>query len=236
MKLKRIIKGIFFPARCETCGRILPFMKSECDNCGIDVSPLSTSACQCCGHEKCICEDIDGISLEHFTAVYYYQGTLKESILRYKFHSESYLSHTFGKAMAERILEIYSYIQFDGICYVPMTQESERIRSYNQSELMAKEMAKSLSLPLVKCLEKVRDTSEQKELNATERAQNIQNCFAAKNLSNIKGKTLILCDDIKTTGSTLRECTDTLMKAGAKDVYCICLALTPYLNLKDLFG
>ena len=69
----------------------------------------------------------------------------------------------------------------------------------------------------------------------TERYENIKDSFALNENCNIEGKTLLLCDDIKTTGSTLRECCDTLLKGGAKDVYCVCLALTPYLKYTDLF-
>ncbi len=235
MKLKRIIRRVFFPDYCKICGRIIPFAKSQCEVCGIDTKPISKNACPDCGHEKCMCKDGANVYLPHFSAVYYYQGQLKKSLLNYKFNGESYLSYTFGKAMAERIKELYSDTEFDGVCYVPMTGKAERIRGYNQSELLARQIAKELGFSLVSCLEKTKDTYAQKDLSAEERQQNIKNSFKIKKNFDVRGKTFILCDDIKTTGSTLRECTDTLKKAGAKDIYCICLALTPYLNYSDLF-
>lgn len=235
MKIKNIIKGIFFLERCKICGRIKPYLKSYCPICGIDTKPISASACPDCGHEKCICKEGGNVNLSHFTAVYYYDGQLKKSLLRYKFQSERSYSRIFGKAMADRIIELYSDVHFDGICYVPMTEKSERIRGYNQSELLAKEISKELGFPIVHCLEKTKDTYAQKDLSADERKLNIKNCFSIKDNCNIEGYTLLLCDDIKTTGATLRECTDNLINAGAKDVYCLCLALTPYLNYTDLF-
>ncbi len=235
MKLKRLVKNIFFPERCPICGRIKPFMKYDCESCGIDTKPISASACPDCGHEKCMCSDGANINLPHFTAVYYYQGQLKKSLLRYKFMSESTLCHTYSEAMAKRLKELYPNVGFDGICYVPMTKNDERIRGYNQSELLAKGIAKRLDISLVPCLKKTRVTNAQKNLTAEERQHNVKDCFRVKEEYSISGKKLILCDDIKTTGATLRECSNALIKAGAEDVYCICLAITPYLNYTDPF-
>ncbi len=235
MKLKRLIKWIFLPERCPICGRIKPFMKYECESCGVDTKAISASACPDCGHDKCMCQDGANVNLPHFTAVYYYQGQLKKSLLRYKFMNESTLCHAYSEAMAKRISGIYSDISFDGICYVPMTKHDERIRGYNQSELLAKGIAGRLNIPLIHCLEKTKETEAQKDLTAEERQLNVKDCFRVREECSLSGKTLILCDDIKTTGATLRECSDALMKAGAKDVYSICLAITPYLNYTDPF-
>lgn len=235
MKFKNIIKGIFFPQRCEICGKLRPLNMPYCESCGIDSNTISTSACPDCGHEKCMCRSGANVHLPHFTAVYYYQGQIKSSLLSFKFSGDSVYGEIFGKAMANRITELYDSIEFDGICFVPMTDKAERIRGYNQSELLASKISSELNIPLLPCLRKTRDSQAQKSLNSAERYKNIKDSFVAKTDYQIKGKTLILCDDIKTTGSTLRECCDILMKAGAKDVYCVCLALTPYLKYTDLF-
>ena len=235
MKLKRIISWIFFPERCSICGEIKPFLKSYCPKCGIDTKVISSEACEKCGHEKCMCKDKTFIDLPHFSAVYYYEGQVKRSLHKFKFYSESSYAEIFGKAMAERISELYGNIEFDGICFVPMTIESEIHRGYNQSELLASQVAKELKIPLIPCLKKTKTSLDQKDLSSKERFENIRNSFDINSDFDIKGKTLILCDDIKTTGATLKECSDTLLKAGAKDVYCLCLALTPYINYTDIF-
>lgn len=235
MKFKDIIKGIFFPQRCEICGSIKPLNMPCCDKCGIDSNAISASACPDCGHEKCMCQSGANVHLPHFTAVYYYQGQIKRSLLSFKFSGDSIYGNIFGKAMADRIAEVYSDVAFDGICFVPMTKKAVRVRGYNQSELLASEISSRLNIPLMPILKKTRDSQNQKQLNSTERYKNIKDSFALIGNCNIEGKTLLLCDDIKTTGSTLRECCDTLLKCGAKDVYCICLALTPYLKYTDLF-
>ena len=235
MKFKRIIKRIFLPERCSICGEIKPFMLPYCEKCGIDAKPISSSACPDCGHEKCMCSDGANINLRHFTAVYYYQGQLKKSLLSFKFYNEKGYADIFGKAMAKRINELYGDISFDGICFVPMTYGNLIKRGYNQSELLAVKMSDELGIPVVPCLKKTRDSLHQKDLNALQRTENVKNSFGFFGKSDICEKTLILCDDIKTTGATLRECSDTLMKAGAKDVYSIALAITPYLDYTDPF-
>lgn len=235
MKFKDMIKGIFFPQRCEICGRIKPLNMPICEKCSIDASTISLSACPVCGYEKCMCDSSCDIHLPHFTAVYYYKGQIKSSLLSFKFSGESIYGDIFGKAMAQRISELYSDTYFDGICFVPMTEKAQRIRGYNQGELLASKISSQLNIPLFPCLEKIKDSHNQKDLNSDERRENIKNSFKLARGWDITGKSLILCDDIKTTGSTLKECCDILIKAGAKDVYCVCLALTPYLKYTDLF-
>lgn len=233
MKLKEIISSVFFPERCHICGNIKPFLKSYCVRCGIDTKAISPDACEKCGHEKCICRTDAYIDLPHFTAVYYYQGELKKSLHRFKFYSDSSYADYFGKAMADRIKELYGDISFDGVCFVPMTKQAETIRGYNQSQLLATKIADELSVPVVPCLEKEAGSVEQKTLTAKQRVKNLHGSFKVND--DINGKVLILCDDIKTTGATLKECSDTLLSAGAKDIYCVTLALTQYLNHSELF-
>lgn len=235
MKLKRIIQSVFFPERCSICGEIKPFLKAYCPKCLIDTKAIPENACRHCAHEKCICGKNVTAKLPHFSAVYYYQGQLKRSIHQFKFYGESSYACIFGKAMSDKIKADFPDIIFDGICFVPMTRSAKRKRGYNQSELLAREVAKQLNLPLVPCLAKIKDTSNQKSLSSQQRHENIRNNFTLNGKTDITGKTLILCDDIKTTGATLKECCDTLINAGAKDVYCLCLAVTPYLNETDIF-
>ena len=235
MKLKRIILSLFFPERCKICGEIKPFLKPYCPKCSIDTKIISPDACRQCGHKKCICHKNISATLPHLSAVYYYQGQLKRSIHQYKFYGESSYAEIFGKAMADKIKADYPDTKFDGVCFVPMTDIAIRKRGYNQSELLAGKVAEELKLPLVPCLKKSKEAPDQKDLTSEQRRENIKESFAVIKETDIIGKTLILCDDIKTTGATLKECSNTLMKAGAKDIYCLCLALTPYLNETDIF-
>ena len=99
MKFKDIIRGIFFPQRCEICGSIKPLNMPFCEKCGIDSNSISASACPDCGHEKCVCQSNANMHLPHFTAVYYYQGQIKKSMLSFKFSGESIYGDIFGMAL-----------------------------------------------------------------------------------------------------------------------------------------
>ena len=235
MNIKRIILSVFFPERCSICGRIKPFLKSYCHVCGVDDIILSTSTCQECGHENCICSQDVTAKLVNFTAVYKYSGQIKNSLMRFKFFGESSYAEIFGKAMADRVKAVYSGVNFDGVCFVPMTKTSQTHRGYNQSELLAFKVADELKLSVIPCLEKIKTTENQKDLSASQRIANVKNSFRINPKNDIAGKTLILCDDIKTTGATLSECRSALLTAGARDVYCVCLALTPYHEYNDIF-
>ena len=193
MKLKRIISWIFFPERCSICGEIKPFLKPYCPKCKIDTRALSSEACKKCGHEKCMCNDDAYIDLPHFSAVYYYEGQVKRSLLKFKFYSEVSYADIFGKAMSERIKELHSDVNFDGVCFVPMTKEAEFHRGYNQSELLASRVAGELNLPLVPCLKKTGSSLKQKDLNAAERRENVKDSFTVKTKADIPKDKIFDC-------------------------------------------
>ena len=107
-----------------------------------------------------------------------------------------------------------------------MHKKRKRKSLYNHSKLLASSIAKNLSLPMKNLLIKTEYNKPQHKLNRDERIKTIKNTFRAdsKSLDFIKGKTILLCDDVLTTGSTLSECCKVLEKAGAKDVFCVAFA------------
>ncbi len=108
---------------------------------------------------------------------------------------------------------------------VPLYKYRLRQREFNQSALLAKYTAKNtVTSLLVNCLVKVKDTMPQVGLSSRERRRNIRNAFGIEKKELIKGKDILLVDDVITTGATVRECSRTLKKAGAGDIYVIALA------------
>ena len=105
---------------------------------------------------------------------------------------------------------------FDGVAWVPMTKAKKRKRGYDQSELLAREAAKTLGLPCLPLLEKRKETETQHQLS------NVKNSYEAR--PEARGKALLLVDDIVTTGATLRECAKALYEAGAARVTGLCAA------------
>ena len=116
---------------------------------------------------------------------------------------------------------------------VPIDKNKLKIRGYNQSEELAKELAKIIKIPVIsETLVKMKPTRPQMELSKKERSINLENAFKIKNpagpagkpLGNIQGKKIFLVDDVYTTGSTMQECAKTLKQSGAKEVWGICIA------------
>ena len=104
-------------------------------------------------------------------------------------------------------------------------QKKLKIRGYNQSEELAKELSKILQIPVISDnLIKIKSTKPQMELSKVEREKNLENAFAIKNPEEFSGKKIFLVDDVYTTGSTMEECAKILKENGIKDVWGIALA------------
>ena len=114
---------------------------------------------------------------------------------------------------------------FDGVCWVPVSKKRRKSRGYDQSELLARVIAKKLSLPLVPALQKHAERGPQSQLkDAAQRRSNASGAFSVLPGADVSGKTLLLIDDIVTTGATLSECCRVLKGAGAARVDCAAFA------------
>lgn len=224
------LRRIFFPLVCENCGDIIPLGTLEC-SCGFHAFPrVSESFCEHCGSEKdnCCCGFNGSAFLPHITAPFLYTEEIKERLHEFKFFGKTQESDFFGYEMAVRFAVAFPDATVDYVCFVPMTQAKLEKRGYNQSQLLAKEVGEQLSIRYAPLLFKVRDTLNQHSLSKNDRLNNLYAAFAVNPEFDITEKTVLLCDDIKTTGTTLKECCNALFKAGAKDVYCLCAAVTDY--------
>lgn len=230
MKYQSRLSRILFPERCDRCGRIIPLAHDFCPCCEENIKFISENFCCHCGHElsRCFCSEDANIKLPHIASVYMYSGDIRERIHAMKFRGRLHFISPFAKDMANRVRKAYANVNFDGVCFTPMTKKAEKERGYNQSRLLAKSLAYNLGVPVTDCLEKVRSTEKQHTLTGQERKYNLKSSISVRTSAEVKGKVLLLCDDIKTTGATFYECVNALMSAGAKDVYCICIALADY--------
>lgn len=113
----------------------------------------------------------------------------------------------------------------DGIIPVPLFPERERQRGFNQAAILTRELAKLKKIALIEGqLIKVKNTSPQTSLEAAERHKNLKGAFAVVDFHGIKGKTVLLVDDVFTTGSTIQECSSVLIEAGAQEVRALTIA------------
>ena len=224
------IKRIFYPKRCSLCKEIIPINQKEC-NCQKDeFRSYGLNFCNSCGGEKgaCRCHEAGNIRLENVTAPYVYTDRARRMITRLKFHGEKDYADFFSLKMSIHFAMAYPFAEPDLITFVPITKARKKERGYNQSELMAQGIGKRLLIPCVDVLEKTKETPPQHTLTLKERKENLVDVFFVTNEEAVRNKTVILCDDVKTTGVTLMRCCEELYKAGAKEIFCLCATVSDY--------
>jgi len=207
------ILDLLFPPKCVFCGRILhDKLDSYCDKC-IESLPYTLNG----GKQE-------GDYYEYCISPLYYRGAVRRSLLRYKFRGASGYAGAYAKIIADCIRE-HPDIGYDIISWVPLSDKRERSRGYDQAMLLALATALELDYVAVETLKKPHDVKAQSELGgAAERRANISGAYVAADPELIEGKTVLLIDDIVTTGSTLDECAHVLLSAGAERVVCASLA------------
>ena len=198
---------------CTGCwDSIQPYEGPKCGKCGL---PLDSDSSITCG--ECIKDEPAYKSVRTFGL---YKGPLRKAINLFKYHNMKRLS----KPLSAMILRI-EIPQVDAVIPIPLYKDRLRQREFNQSALLAKYTAKSTGTSLlVDCLVKVKDTMPQVGLSSRERRRNIRNAFGVEKKELIKGKVILLMDDVITTGATVRECSKVLKKAGAVNIYVMALA------------
>lgn len=236
MKKSEIISRLFFPERCPLCGALLKLNEDFCLCCGSEEMRLSDSCCEHCGKESglCSCETAFTAPLPHITGAFVYDGLIKNMLISFKFGSRRDLHRRLGDSLAERVAVSFAKADFDTVTFVPASSESVNERGFNPAALIAKRTAEKLFLPCEELLVKGKSTEKQHSLRAKERMTNIKGSVEPKDGADVRGKIILLCDDIKTTGATLHECTQVLFSMGAQDVYCAAVAVTSNLNDFDL--
>ena len=224
MKGKALHDGLFsflFPSRCVFCGKLLPRGEAVCAGCGAALPELKGPLCKKCGREKAFCA-CGGrhFEFERCIAPYYYEGPAKKGIRRLKFGNKPFVGSVMARAIAAVLEREYAGIPLDLVTAVPLGRAEQRRRGYNQSAQLARPLAERLGRPYGELLLKTVTTRPQRECGAAERWGNVFGVFGAKEPARLRGKTVLLVDDIMTTGATLNECAKMLKLAGAKAVYC----------------
>lgn len=214
-KVIRYLLDLLFPSRCILCREFIsPGRPRICGKCQARL-PLTEP-----GSKK------HGDFFSGCISALYYEGAVKQSILRYKFHGAQSYAHAYGELLASRIYEDYGE-DYDVISWVPLAPDRLRSRGYDQSERIAGDAARRLCRPLVRTLRKRRGVRPQSKSGSPERRRaNISGAYRPVNPEIYEGKRVLLIDDIITSGSTLSECAKTLLLAGAEEVLCASLART----------
>ena len=198
--------SLLFPPKCVLCRRLLRANETElCHSCRTDSPEFF--------HSK---RNIPFIA--HWTAIWYYKDEVRASLLRYKFYGRRSYAQAYGRRLAMKLLET-GMDDFDVLTWVPIAALRRWKRGYDQVELIAKQTAAQLDQKAVRLLKKVRNTPPQSGLkDVSQRRANVLGAYIPVNPDAIRGKKVLLLDDIVTTGATASECSRVLLTAGAKEV------------------
>ena len=237
MKISEKIEGFFSKYffnkswRCNVCGKEIFSGEYFCKECEDKLHFIKGNICDHCGRTLINAQDYCStckenlLSIDKGRSIFDYKEAVIPLIHKFKFGNKGYLA----KVFSEYMYGIYLKNRFDAhfITYVPMTKRAERARGYNQSKLLAEELSKLLNLQVCDCVEKVKDTPKQEGLNRKERLKNLVDAFRITERKTVKGKNVLLVDDVSTTGSTAEAIAERLKRAGASKVYLISVASVP---------
>ena len=212
MRLYHYLIQLLFPPKCILCGKLLE--KDELDMC---------ESCRTDSPEYPDRKD-DLQFLDSFTAVWYYEGNVRRSLLRYKFYNARSFANGYGRLLAMKLLQMHPE-GFDCITWVPVSEIRKLTRGYDQVQLLAKAVGRELGMDPVPLLKKVRHNRPQSGIyGAAKRRANVLGAYREENREQIIGKRILLLDDILTTGATAGECARVLLTCGAKEVHCAAVA------------
>ena len=206
------VLDLLFPPKCVFCGKVLDGENALCAKC-TDTLPYTAGGGRQEGDSYAVC-----------VSPLYYSGVVRKSLLRFKFQGATAYADTYGSILAQCISE-HMHEKYDVISWVPLSSKRKRSRGYDQAMLLALATALELNDVAAETLKKTLEVKAQSKLpGKAERLENISGAFEAADPELIKGKCVLLIDDIVTTGATLSECAGVLLSAGAKSVVCAALA------------
>lgn len=212
MRLYHWLMQLLFPPRCVLCRKLL---KKE-----------ETDLCRTCRCEAPFFPDTKRRLqfLDSFVAVWYYERNVRASLLRYKFYGARSYASSYGAILAMKLRAQYPD-GFDVLTWVPVSPLRRLRRGYDQVELLARSVGRELDMIPVPTLRKIRHNCQQSRIaDDAKRRANVLGAYRIIDAEQVRGKRVLLLDDILTTGSTVGECGRVLMTAGAKEVHCAALA------------
>ncbi|MCX7904527.1 MAG: ComF family protein [Caloramator sp.] len=206
---------ILFPEKnfCLNCGRLqeekfglCPYCYTEILKCKLYTRILNTYPIK--------------VAFDEVYSVFKYEKVAKDIVRRLKYKEKLELSKVMALFMKETIEE--NKIKFDLIVPIPISKKRLKLRGYNQALLIAKELSKLTFIPFNDCIEKIKDTKSQTLFKDENRWYNVKGVFDCK--ENLQGKTILLVDDVFTTGATAHYASEALKKSKAKKVIVLTFA------------
>lgn len=213
IKIFDYILSLIYPPKCVFCGTVID--KSDiCEECEKTLPYTKGESIyqKFPFVDKCI-------------SPLYYKDYVRRAVLRFKFAGCSCYSRRLGGIMSECAENNLDCGSIDMVSCIPLSRKRMHDRGYNQAELLAKEISKKVGVEYLPTLKKIRHNTAQSTIkDSKQRAANVIGAYRVIDAEEVKGKYILLVDDVVTTGSTVSECARILKKSGAKAVYCVTLA------------
>lgn len=226
-QLKDAALDRIFPRRCPLCGTALMPNERVCASCSDSLEFIKPPICLHCGRPifDCVCSD-EPFMFDRCVSPFVYTKSIRRGMHRFKFNNAPTVASYFARYMAASVRQEYADEYIDIVTCVPMHSSDLRQRGYNQALLLARETGALLDLPVHNnLLRKTVQNSVQHSLTRQDRQRNVSGVYQfSPTATPLNGRTVLLCDDVITTGSTLNECADVLKKAGAGRVLCVTAA------------
>ena len=231
---------LIYPPRCHICQTFRQKDSNNtgqiCQTCLDEFTEIKSPLCPVCrrpfdsiSEEDHLCEDClrKRPSYDALGAPYLYEGKIMDGVHQLKYSGKKQLADSLGMLLGSFSLSWLPESAEGIIMPVPLHPKKLRQRKFNQSLLLARSIKPSLEMELdYLSLRRTRHTQPQTGLKKDERRKNVRKAFELNGTVHLKGKTIVLIDDVATTGSTVNECARVLKKAGVEKVYCLVLART----------
>jgi ComF family protein len=233
---------LIYPPRCHICQCFLISGGAGaghiCGDCFESLVKITSPFCPVCGtpfisrvEDDHLCGDCLK-KRPHYDALiapFLYEGGIMDAIHQIKYNGRTYITGSVGELAASFAKERFGDTNGFLLMPVPLHPKRLRERGFNQSLILARAIAANLDTEIdFLSLRRVRYTQPQTGLKKVERKRNVRGAFGLAGRPDLKGKTVILVDDVATTGSTLDECAKVLKKGGCEKVFCLVLARTAW--------
>jgi ComF family protein len=220
---------MLFPPVCAGCGRYGDWVCHECERA---IRRAGIGGCGRCGRPGPVapaCEHCLGVlptGLRQVRAVWAYQRPIRESIHRFKYMGEFERGRDLGRRMAEHAPTLVGAQRLvDAVVAVPLHPRRYRERGFNQAAVLASQVAPALGCEVVPAVERTRYTVSQTGLDNAARIENMRGAFAvARDAPDFAGATVLVVDDVVTTGATIGAVAAALLEAGVGEVVALAAA------------
>jgi len=224
------VLDLVFPRHCAGCGRTVDRPRGHvCWECFRTIELRATGLCQQCGLPSegqvthafvcSACRDHEP-AFDMARSAGRFSGVLREILHQFKYGRATWLCQDLADLLHGCVLAHYTAEEVDLVVPVPLHGQKQRDRGYNQAALLAAALASRLDRPQAgDVLVRTRDTPTQTKLHAEQRRKNVRGAFAVRAPEWVRGRTVLLIDDVMTTGATLSEAAATLKRAGARRVW-----------------